>query len=736
MTSPLKVDFVDHIDPWNASRANETNTRINSNSAAITSVPQSLDNLPVVTVATTGAAPIVSKTDYLTGTIAVGNTAAVSTSIRGRGNTTWMRPKKPYRIKLDTAASLLGMPSSKHWALLANYMDPSMIRNTVTFHIGQLCSGLAWTPHLKPVDVVLNGTYQGHYVLSEIVKAEPARVSVSVSNAGTGLALTGAYLLEIDNAYYGDNPNWFVTSHDGLHIILDDPDGTNGTYGAAQVTYITAWINNFETILYGEDWLDPTTGYAPLIDRNSFIDWYLVNELVAGEDSAFATSCKCYKTHDATGVPGKLYMGPLWDYDLCLGRALGTEYSAEHWWVRDTVQPNGDGPVPGATWILRMFDDPGFAAAVVARWPQIVTAIGDINAFVDNAAATIALAYHRDADVWDESETGRNAAPWRLEVDYMKTWLTDRISWITDNLADSLDVSAPDTTAPTVPTGLASSAVSDTGFTLSWTASTDAVGVTGYEVRLDGGTAVSDPASPHLFTGLTASTDYDAPVRATDASGNWSAWSSILTVTTSSGDSTVPDPTSDFDFHEGSGTTAASLVGGYTMSCFGDVWTTGGINGAATGYIGPDESITDFSILFEVTITSDGTFGSIGSDPWFNMSGGFYPGPWSPNQFGTVPIPTGVSSKVVYTFNSSSCAVYVDGELSGTFANSHPINPGTEYAALFPDGFRATGVFHRVTFWDVELSSDQVAELSSGGGSFALFSFPHEFPDQQGRADA
>lgn len=91
-----------------------------------------------------------------------------------------------------------------------------------------------------------------------------------------------------------------------------------------------------------------------------------------------------------------------------------------------------------------------------------------------------------------------------------------------------------DTTAPTVPTGLVSSAITSTGFTVSWTASSDAVGVTGYQVRVGAGTPVDKTVTSHSFTGLTASTAYAVTVRSRDAAGNWSAWSTALTVNTAS----------------------------------------------------------------------------------------------------------------------------------------------------------------------------------------------------------
>jgi mannan endo-1,4-beta-mannosidase len=91
----------------------------------------------------------------------------------------------------------------------------------------------------------------------------------------------------------------------------------------------------------------------------------------------------------------------------------------------------------------------------------------------------------------------------------------------------------PDTQAPTVPAGLTSSGIAGTGFTLSWTASTDNVGVTGYEVFRNS-TSIGTPASNSFnVTGLVCNTTYSMTVRARDAAGNWSAQSQALNVTTS-----------------------------------------------------------------------------------------------------------------------------------------------------------------------------------------------------------
>lgn len=85
--------------------------------------------------------------------------------IRGRGNSTWSESKKPYKIKLESKADILGMGSNKHWVLVANIYDNSKMRNKMTYTLGERL-GIAYTPKSVPVDVVMNGEYYGNYYLS------------------------------------------------------------------------------------------------------------------------------------------------------------------------------------------------------------------------------------------------------------------------------------------------------------------------------------------------------------------------------------------------------------------------------------------------------------------------------------------------------------------------------------------------------------------------------------------
>ncbi|WED66572.1 fibronectin type III domain-containing protein [Synoicihabitans lomoniglobus] len=132
------------------------------------------------------------------------------------------------------------------------------------------------------------------------------------------------------------------------------------------------------------------------------------------------------------------------------------------------------------------------------------------------------------------------------------------------------NVTTSDTVAPGIPTGLGASSVGSTSFTLSWNAASDNVGVTGYEVLRDAtslGTQVGTSAS---LTGLTQGTDYSIKVRARDAAGNWSGWSSPLTVATvDSGPPSAP-----------TGLAASSVNG----SSFVLNWSASSDNIGVTGY--------------------------------------------------------------------------------------------------------------------------------------------------------
>ena len=141
---------------------------------AVTVIPEVRAKLPVLSINTQDLTPIVSKDDYINGTLKISSdneneNLEVNLRIRGRGNSTWTFPKKPYQIKLDDKEEVLGMPRDKKWILLANYSDKTMLRNELAFNLSRF-SNIGWTPESRFVEVYINDEYLGVYQVTQKVE--------------------------------------------------------------------------------------------------------------------------------------------------------------------------------------------------------------------------------------------------------------------------------------------------------------------------------------------------------------------------------------------------------------------------------------------------------------------------------------------------------------------------------------------------------------------------------------
>ena len=377
--------------------------------------------LPVLRITTDNGAPIVSKEVYITGQMTlVSNVAGVAAvngglQIRGRGNSTWdIHPKKPYRLKLTDKQSLLGMPSSKDWVLLANYSDKSLLRNAAALDLGTRM-GFPWSPRSAFVEVYLNDRYDGVYQLMENIKVTKDRVNIDeLAPADVGSdKITGGYLLEVDFREDG------LTMHsaiDDLPIVFQSPEAP----APAQQSYIEGYINQFETVLHSPTFADPATGYAAFIDVDSFVRWYLVNEVFRNVDANMWSSCWMYKPRG-----GKLYMGPLWDFDLAAGNAnYNDAFKTDGWHIRT------------APWFSRLFEDPAFVARVKTAWNEIkADELPAMFQSITTSSLSLQQPQLNNFQRWPILETYvwpnyRIPGSYAGEVDYLSTWLAARIAWM------------------------------------------------------------------------------------------------------------------------------------------------------------------------------------------------------------------------------------------------------------------------------------------------------------------
>ncbi len=341
--------------------------------------------LPVVIINTPDNVAITSKTDWTkNSSITILNSNGITDysdntlQIRGRGNSTWSYPKKPYALKLNKKNKILGMPSHKRWVLLANWMDRTLLRNDVTFQIAKQ-TGLAWTPRGQFVEVILNGSHMGNYYLCEQIKVDNNRVNIAgmTETDLEGDAITGGYLLELDVTY--DEVNKFKSAIKEFPYMFKEPD--EEVLQPAQLAYLENYVNEMETKLYAENWLT-NREYADYIDLASFVDWWFVHELSMNWEPNYPRSSYMHKDR-----LGKLVAGPVWDFDM----------------LTYTPRKAGSYTVKQAIYYERLFSDPVFVSLVKERWSMFKSKFEQISNYVRIQASKIKSSNEIDKALWPMS---------------------------------------------------------------------------------------------------------------------------------------------------------------------------------------------------------------------------------------------------------------------------------------------------------------------------------------------
>ena len=344
--------------------------------------------LPVVYVNTENGAGIWSKEEYVKASLMIkGNSkydglGATSCQIRGRGNTTWIWPKKPYLIKLDEKEHIFGMHKHKRWVLLANFLDRTLMRNIISMKVSSL-TRLAWTPGCVPVELVLNGEHMGNYLLIEQVRVDNHRVDITemTPQDNSGDAVTGGYLLELD-FHYDNKFQW--KDHDiPFAVKYPDPDELT----PAQKTYIKNYIAEVSNALYGSNFTDPEKGYAKYLDVDSFVDYWIVFEVMGNHELGNPGSVFFHKDRK-----GKLVAGPCWDFDWGV-LSYNTSPHAK------TGLVNGK-----AIWYRQLFKDPAFKQKVKDRFNELLPMLQTIPAYIDETQALLRKSAELNFKMWNPAE--------------------------------------------------------------------------------------------------------------------------------------------------------------------------------------------------------------------------------------------------------------------------------------------------------------------------------------------
>ncbi|MGI9085158.1 MAG: CotH kinase family protein [Aeromicrobium sp.] len=389
--------------------------------------------------------------------------------MKGRGNYSWSFKRKSYTLKLGKSTDLCGMGASKKYALVSQDYDKSFLRNALAGYIGKKFTNMAWTPDSKPVDLYLNGKYLGNYLLIERIAIAADRVNVPELKGGEkclGVTTpdnqttdpnhpnnidpckTGGYLLEWDFRK-GADYNPYLGSDSG-YVGVKDPENdrdredniTTKGISSQQKSYINGYLNTVDSNLRGSGFTNDSTGWKKYIDQASAVDYYIAMEYMKPVDGNMWASVYMYKQRDsAAGAnDGKLFFGPLWDFDLAAGSAnrAGNVVSPSSFYLRNNLGVSAQ--QSSKTWFNRLNEDPEFRAAVKARWNAVKGSI-DTDEFIDTQKGIIA----------DSANTSYASAPngashsyriskyqiikssWSSDVSYLKSWASSRKSWLSSN---------------------------------------------------------------------------------------------------------------------------------------------------------------------------------------------------------------------------------------------------------------------------------------------------------------
>ena len=316
--------------------------------------------LPIVYINTDDGQPVTVKTEYKGAAIRIqGNDLydqqyEGKTEIKGRGNSSWGFPKKPYKLKLDKKTDLFGFGKNKHWVLISNWLDVCGMRNwtasTLAKELGIIGMDMTW------VQVVLNGSYDGTYMLCEHIRVDKNRIDVfdwsdTIESEGhseedlswldseKGVDFSGGYIFEMDDRF--DEVSKFTTSM-GLKVMFNTPEfaATSGK----MIDYAKTLWEDFESAVTSIDGYNgKERHFSEVAAIDSMVAFWLVNELFSNTDSL------CYSRYAHKDQKSPLTFGPVWDFDVSAESCSNGRAEESETWV--VCRPYGEQTLCGR-WVL------------------------------------------------------------------------------------------------------------------------------------------------------------------------------------------------------------------------------------------------------------------------------------------------------------------------------------------------------------------------------------------------
>ena len=350
--------------------------------------------------------------------------------IRVRGNSSRYFDKHSYLIKTltDNGASsrdvaMLGMQEFDEWALYGPYLDKSLIRNYMWYNLaGEL---MDYAPNVRFCEVLLNGEYQGLYVMTETINsAVDARLKLTEPSKDT---IQASYALRLDRGSGNDVRNIETFSQYALRNLQDIDIVYPGTKWLTPER--TAWIaqdfSDFEKSLYSYDYDTEPYAWWEQADLNSFADYFILNEFTCNYDAGWLS------TYVYKDVCGK-YKMCIWDFNSACDNYSHPVAEPQHFELQYNV------------WYYMLSKDERFINTMIERYRSLRQGILSdefLSEYMDSVIEWLGPAVDRNFSVWGYTlEKDMISPAWRNPrtnagaVRQMKRFCTERGAWMDEHI--------------------------------------------------------------------------------------------------------------------------------------------------------------------------------------------------------------------------------------------------------------------------------------------------------------
>lgn len=352
--------------------------------------------LPVVYISTADGSPVTGR-QWRQGTRvricrADGSTDydSADAAVKAHGNSSFQKPKKPLTLKLGSPVSVLGMTANTKWFFVSNFMDHSLLRNSLALTAAKLTS-MAWTSDWRLVNVVENGKYIGCYLIGEEIHVGKHWVD---ADPATG------FLVELD-AYPGDEYR-LATAHRQLPVNVRFPKEPT----RERMDSIKKVLDDIEAVLYKGGAKDYAALYRSRLNLDSFVDYLIIYELCQNAEPNGPRSCYMYLGRD-----GKLCAGPVWDFDLAfedMGLDSGGDIRPSRFGSEGVRRLTVDSLYNSrALWYGQLLKDPVFCRRLAERWTALRPRFASLADSLDRWRQAIAPSATADQQMWGRLDPAR-----------------------------------------------------------------------------------------------------------------------------------------------------------------------------------------------------------------------------------------------------------------------------------------------------------------------------------------